>query len=113
LLFLIKIQKTKRIKDEEYEKLLNSHINEEIPEEIPEKDSILITLQENQARKSSLRSSTKGPMHFQEIIDRTMKKKGDVPNKPAFNVFQGADILQKKLTEAINVVKQEKKWIVM
>lgn len=35
------------------------------------------------------------------------------PVKPVFNVFQNVEILTQKINDAVDVVKQEKKWLVL
>ena len=54
-----------------------------------------------------------GIFHFQEVVDKVHKNEENLPQKPIFNVFFKVEVLQEKLTEAINIVKQEKKWVVL
>ena len=55
----------------------------------------------------------KGVFLFQEIVDKVHNSEAGMPQKPIFNVFQCTDELQTRLNIAIEVVKLEKKWVVL
>lgn len=105
-------EEKKRKKDEEYEKIVNSQINEEKAEEkvdegeVKNLDSILIT------QTNNLTNSEKNIFQLSDLVDQAKNKKNK-PLKPPYIVFSKLEILVKKLNDAINVVKQEKKWIVL
>jgi hypothetical protein len=84
-------------------------------------DNILITQAEVGAslqKKATFNQSEppkneKSIFRFEEIVDRVQKNEDNKPKKPIFNVFQCSEQLEEKLNVAINVVKQEKKWVVL
>lgn len=69
--------------------------------------------EEKKEKLPETEKNDKGVFLFQEIVDKVHKYEAGMPQKPIFNVFQCTEELQKRLNSAIEVVKLEKKWVVL